>query len=141
MNADTESYRTIKRVGSWARVLIWIQIVLLPLVVLAPYLVNSKTISIKQLMGDAAINVGFALTIIAILVVKGEPLRHPENIPVSEIRHNTMLLGYFIMVLAVIDLVTNGRVGFLWILFVFIDLKAALVAKKLEKTGVQYLSR
>ena len=140
-NQNSPEYNKIKKVGSWSTWLIWLQILLLPLLILLPYLMNQKTITLKTFLAIAAVNVALTVPLIIILVVKGEPLKHPENLPLQQIRRDINWVTWATLVVLVVSFLDGGRIGLLWLLFIFAISRGMQTVKALEKNGVQYIKQ
>lgn len=132
-------YKAIQEVGKWSTIFIWLQIIMLPLLILLPYLVNMHTITAKTFVEYALINVVIMTVFIVLLVVKGEPLKHPENMSLRQIKQDLNWLTVLIAANIMISLVAGSRLGLLTILFLFEVARAKRVAMALEKNGVQYV--
>jgi uncharacterized membrane protein len=132
-------YKAIQGAGKWSTIFIWLQIITLPLLILLPYLINMHTITAKTFVVDALINVVVMTIFIVLLVIKGEPLKHPENMSLQQIKRDLNWLSVLIAANIVISLVAGGRLGLLTILFLVAVARAKRVAVTLEKSGQQYV--
>lgn len=153
MNTEvSKDYKTIRRVGIWSTVLLWYQVISLPVVVLWPYILNKNTvtpITIKQFLAIGVVNVVFYVTVIILLIVKGEVLKHPENIPVGQIKRNTKWLIWTLLACIIIQLFIMGFYGtnkglttnLFLLLVVILAVIANRVAKKHEMVGSEYIKQ
>ena len=132
-------YKAIQEAGKWSTIFIWIQVITLPLLILLPYLINMHTITAKTFVIDALINVAVMTVFIVLLVIKGEPLKHPESMSLQQIKRDLNWLTVLIAANIIISLVAGGRLGLLTILFLVAVARAKRVTVALEKTGQQYV--
>lgn len=134
-------YKAIQEAGKWSTIFIWLQIITMPLLIFLPYLINMHTITAKTFIEDALINVVVMTIFIVLLVIKGEPLKHPESMSLRQIKRDLNWLTVLIAANIIVSLVAGGRLGLLTILFLVAVARAKRVAIALEKNGLQYIQQ
>lgn len=140
-NQNSPEYNKIKLAGSWSTWLIWLQILLLPAVILLPYYLNQKTITLGTFLATSVLNLALIIPLIIILVIKGEPLKHPENLSVQQIGRDITWIIWVTLMVTGVDLLNGGRVGLIWILFIVTIAQAKRAVNSLERHAVQHITQ
>jgi hypothetical protein len=127
------AYRAVVTAGRWTVVVGWLELILLPFVIYLAWLVNPK-LTRAELVGLAAVNALFMVTLSAVLVINGRELSHPSLQATGlEIKIRLVRVIWVIIGSGILGLLLGGQgIGLIFFVLLYQLLRALVLLRRLE---------